>query len=291
MSRIYFPYVLTTPSIISLKSHTDFPSTAIKAAAVTLKALELNPAACEPTQTGFNVANNTTDIEPMFATFGKDPRRAKRMGSAMASLTGGEGYEPSYLFNNYPWAALDAKSATLIDVGGSHGFICTALAEKYPNMKFVVQDLPRTIASAPELPPHLKERVTFQAHDFYTTQPVKGADIYYFRWILHNQSDKYAIKMLRALIPALKKGAKVVINDHCLKEPGEEGMWDEKIMRTMDLVMLSLLNAKERSEGEFRELFREVDEGFRFLGVERAEGCRMSVVEAVWEGEEYGGVV
>jgi len=75
--------------------------------------------------------------------------------------------------------------------------------------------------------------------------------------------------MLRQLIPALKKGARVVINDHCLREPGEEGAWDEKIMRTMDLVMLSLLNAREREEGAFRALFEEVDERFRFVGVTR----------------------
>jgi hypothetical protein len=88
------------------------------------------------------------------------------------------------------------------------------------------------------------------------------------------------------LIPALKKGAKVVINDHCLREPGEENAWDEKIMRTMDLTMLTLLNAQERTEEEFRELFVRVDERFRFVGVMRPKGCRMSIVEAVWEGQD-----
>jgi hypothetical protein len=207
----------------------------------------------------------------------------------MVSLTGGEGYELSYLLANYDWASIDAASVTLVDVGGSHGFVCTALAEKYPNMKFVVQDLPKTVSSAPALPESLAGRVTYEAHDFYTPQPVKGADVYFFRWILHNQADKYAIKMLRQLIPALKKGARVLINDHCLREPGEESAWDEKIMRTMDLVMLTLLNAQERTEEEFRELFFDVDERFRFLGVTRPAGCRMSIVEAVWEGEDYGG--
>lgn len=221
----------------------------------------------------------------MFVTLGKSPARAKRMGGAMVSLTGGEGYELSYLLDNYSWP----PAGTLVDIGGSHGFVCTALAARYPNMKFVVQDLPRTINSAPNLEGDLAERVSFQAHDFHTRQPVKGADIYFFRWIFHNHSDKYAINILRQLIPALKKGAKVLINDNCLKEPGQEGMWDEKIMRTIDLVMLSLLNAKERSEGEFRELFGKASEGFRFEGVTRPEGCRMSIVEAVWEGEDFGG--
>lgn len=91
--------------------------------------------------------------------------------------------------------------------------------------------------------------------------------------------------MLRQLIPALKRGARVVINDHVLRGVGEESLYDERIMRTMDLVMLSLLNARERTEAEFEALFGEADGRFAFRGARRVEGCRMSVVEAVWEGE------
>ncbi|PBP15774.1 S-adenosyl-L-methionine-dependent methyltransferase [Diplocarpon rosae] len=258
------------------------------AASQTIPAIQLNPAADDMSQTGFCLANNTTDIEPMFATFGKSPARAKRMGGAMVSLTSGEGYELAYLLDNYDWASLDAAGATLVDIGGSHGFVSIALAERYPHMHFTVQDLSKTIASAPPLSPSLSSRITFQAHDFNTPQPVQNADVYLFRWILHNNSDKYAINMLRQLIPALKRGARVVINDYCLPEPGVEGEWDERVMRTMDLVMLTLLNAQERTEGEFRELFAQVDGRFRFLGAKRVAGCRMSIVEAVWEGEDSG---
>ena len=259
------------------------------AASKTVAALELNPSASEPTQTGFTFANNTTDIEPMFATFGKSPLRAKRMGGAMVSLTGGEGYEVSYILDNYNWAAIDAMSGTVVDIGGSHGFVCVDLAKQYKNIKFVVQDLPKTVASAPTLDPSVADRIVFQAHDFHARQPVIGADVYFYRWILHNHSDKYAVNMLKQLIPALKKGARVVINDHCLPEPNTESLWDEKIIRTMDLVMLTLLNAQERTEGEFRELFAKADGRFRFQGVMRPKGCRMSIVEAVWEGDDFGG--
>ena len=207
----------------------------------------------------------------------------------MNSLTGGEGYEVNYLLDNYDWAAIDAASGTVVDIGGSHGFVCVDLAKRYKNMKFVVQDLPKTVNSAPMLDPGIADRITFQAHDFHTLQPVKGADVYFYRWILHNQADKHAINMLKQLIPVLKKGARVVINDHCLPEPNTESAWDERIIRTMDLIMLTLLNAQERTEGEFRELFKNVDPRFRFLGVTRPEGCRMSIVEVVWDGEDFVG--
>jgi hypothetical protein len=54
-------------------------------------------------------------------------------------------------------------------------------------------------------------------------QPVEGADIYLLRWILHDWSDKYCIKILQNLIPALRKGTKIVINDICIPEPGQLG--------------------------------------------------------------------
>lgn len=81
---------------------------------------------------------------------------------------------------------------------------------------------------------------------------------------MHNYSTPYAVKLLKNLIPALKPGARVIINDHCLLEPGQENPWDETVMRRMDLVMLALLNAQERTEAEFRELFKSASDGFVF---------------------------
>lgn len=55
----------------------------------------------------------------------------------------------------------------------------------------------------------------------------------------------------------------------------------------MDLVMLTLINAQERSKEEFQTIFQAANPNFRFLGVTRPAGCRMSIVEAVWEGDDY----
>ncbi|KAE9365008.1 S-adenosyl-L-methionine-dependent methyltransferase [Stipitochalara longipes BDJ] len=259
------------------------------AAAQTIPALKQHPEADDMMQTGFCKANGTTNIEPMFPTLNKT-KRATRFSGAMKSLLEGEGYELSYLINGYDWASLNAQCATIVDLGGSHGHVSIELAKNYPNLSFIVQDLPNTIASAKPVPSELADRITFQAHDFTTPQSVKGADLYLFRWIMHNHSDKYAAKILRSLIPALKNGARVLINDYCLPEPGQEvGMGEERVLRTMDLVVLTLLNAQERSEADFKSLFESVDGRFRFVGVKRLEGYRMSILEAVWEGEDLGG--
>ncbi len=148
-----------------------------------IQALNAHPEATSLTRAGFQFAFNTVDKEPMFATFGKDPARARRMGRAMASLTGGEGYEPSFFVDvdqgGYDFSAIDATSGTFVDVGGSHGFICVDLASRYKNMKFVVQDLQKTVDSAPKpvhADPQVADRITLLAHDFFTEQVTKDAD-------------------------------------------------------------------------------------------------------------------
>ncbi|KAK3336401.1 S-adenosyl-L-methionine-dependent methyltransferase [Cercophora scortea] len=263
------------------------------ASAHVLESLKAFPEATSLTRSGFCHAFGTVDKEPMFVTFGKDPDRARRMGKAMVSLTGGEGYEVSYLVDveggGYDFSEIDAAGGTFVDVGGSHGFVCVDLAARYKNMKFVVQDLQKTVDTAPKpicADSTIAERITLQAHDFFTEQPTKGADVYFFRWIIHNYSTPYAVKILKNLIPALKPGARIIINDHLLLEPGQENPWDESVMRRMDVVMLALLNAQERTEAEFRALFKAAGDGFVFKGVRRPKGCRMSIIEAVWQPDQ-----
>lgn len=144
-----------------------------------LEALRAHPEATSLTRSGFNFGFGTVDKEPMFATFGKDPARAKRMGQAMVSLTGGEGYEVSHFVDNYDFSEINEKEGTFVDIGGSHGFVCVELGKKWDKMKFIVQDLPKTVDSAPKPISDIESiasRVELQAHDFFTEQPVQGAD-------------------------------------------------------------------------------------------------------------------
>jgi hypothetical protein len=54
-----------------------------------------------------------------------------------------------------------------------------------------------------------------RSSDFFTPQPV-AADVYYFRSIFHNWADKYCVEILRSLVPALKKGARIIIHERVL---------------------------------------------------------------------------
>lgn len=66
--------------------------------------------------------------------------------------------------------------------------------------------------------------------DFFTPQTV-SADIYHFKSIFHNWADKYSIKILQNLIPALRKGAKIVIHERIL--PGLESLTTVDARRAM----------------------------------------------------------
>jgi hypothetical protein len=141
------------------------------------------------------------------------------------------GFEPSHFVDNYDFTLIQ-NGGTFVDIGGSHGPIPIPIDRQHPNMTFVIQDLPEVIQSGRESHPiDLKDRITFQLHDYYKPQPVKDADIYYFRWIFHNVSDKYAVEILRNLKPALEKGARVVISEFCVPPPGALHVEQERKLR------------------------------------------------------------
>lgn len=95
-----------------------------------------------------------------------------------------------------------------------------------------MQDRPQVVALGQKnVPSHVRGRVEFRAHDFFQEQPVKDADVYMLRWILHDWSDKYAVRILQALIPALKGGAKVLLLEQVLPVPGERAMYQERAYR------------------------------------------------------------
>ena len=106
-----------------------------------------------------------------------------------------------------------------------------ALAEKYPKLNYVVQDLPDIVASGQRaLPSHLADRVSFQSHDFFTPQPVQ-ADVYLLRFILHDYSDTHATVILKNLLPAFKPTSKLLIMDGVLPEPGSMPRSQERQIR------------------------------------------------------------
>lgn len=122
------------------------------------------------------------------------------------------------------------------------------------------------------------------AHDFMKEQPsaIHGVDVFLLRAILHNWSDKCAIRILRNLIPAMKPGSKIIINDIVIPEPGTVPPMFERPLRTGSLMMDVHFNSNDRELADFGRLVEEA--GFCFEGGHQPPGSRLWILEAKWKG-------
>ena len=193
----------------------------------TIDAMEKWPGSQEPDQTGFALSDPSG--KAFFDILKHDTKRAQRLADSMKFLQSAPGLSLRHLLNDLEWNAENCPEI-MVDIGGSHGSISMELLRKYPNLKSTVQDLPETIESA-SIPNDLAGRLGFKVHDFFQEQTVKDADVYFLRSILHDWSDKYAIKILKNLIPALKDRAIVIVNEVCLPEPNLLPQYHEQLVR------------------------------------------------------------
>ena len=166
----------------------------------------------------------------MYDYLASQPAMAKRFSGAMEAFTSRAGHSSSFLVNGFPWAALD-KGTVVVDLGGSQGHVSIALAQIFPDLRFVVQDREEVLKGAEDrVPSAVADRITFMAHNFLKQQSVK-AGVYLFRWIFHNWPDKSVVDILRQLIPVLQPGSRVIINDGINPEPRTLNLLGEKRIR------------------------------------------------------------
>ncbi|KAK0629364.1 O-methyltransferase-domain-containing protein [Bombardia bombarda] len=250
----------------------------------TVEAMKQWPGSDEPTETGVNLAYKHN--LPWFDFIHQDQTLANRYNQAMKAHGGTSGSSVEDVVNGYPWANLG--EATVVDMGGNQGYISMTIAEAHPALNFIAQDqagmrTPETIGTVPD---HLANRVQLTTHGFFTPQR-EVADCYFFlRAILHGFSDKYCVKILQALVPALRKGSVVVVNDGALPELGTASYVEERAMRTLDLMMQVTVNAHEREADDWTDLFARADNRYHVERVWTPERSVMSFVEVVWTGED-----
>lgn len=140
----------------------------------------------------------------------------------------GFGSATGHLISVFPWASVNI----VVDIGGGLGDTASEIVRNTSSTKFVVQDLPDVIAQAEKsLPVSLRNRISLMPHNFFEEQPVKDADVFFLRWVLHDWSDAEAIKILRALVPALRVGSHIIIQEFIVPESGTMPFYFEKTIR------------------------------------------------------------
>lgn len=112
------------------------------------------------------------------------------------------------------------------------------------------------------LPAHLRGRVKYMQHSFFSPQPTRDAAAFLIRQCTHNWADKDVVSIFKALVPGLEAsnpGTPLLINDIILPEPGAWPRHQERVVRQVDMVMLVNCGAKQRTRAEFEALLREAD--------------------------------
>ena len=178
----------------------------------------------EPSHTGYNLYHKTD--RTVYLELSQHPERFRRFGSAIEFLTSGPEYDMKHFIDGFDWEELDRREgdpATVIDVGGGKGQAVSAISKATKRIRFVVQDLPENIDQSQKhhdrgIQPQDTSRIKFMAHDFFKPQPIVGADVYLFRWIFHNWSDKYCLSILHNLVPALRTGCTLLLCEYVLPD-------------------------------------------------------------------------
>ncbi|RYP17555.1 hypothetical protein DL765_004444 [Monosporascus sp. GIB2] len=218
----------------------------------------------------------------------KKGHRQKSFSKYMNFVTSLFGHE-NVMVQCYDWKSLGA--ATVVDVGGSGGHNAIPLAQNFPDLRVVVEDLPRVRPVFEEsVPPGLRDRVSFRGHDFFDPQPERDADVYVFKKVFHDWPDESVVRILRAQVPALRPGARVLVVEHVVDRAGLPADKQhvprslQRLATATDLRMMALFNAKERSVADFRRVLEEADERFELVDVKVNPKSELGIFEVVWRG-------
>lgn len=218
----------------------------------------------EPNKAALNYTFNTDKVQ--YEWYESNPAVRERFSKIMTFMSKAPVMANEHVARGFDWAGLPSGSV-VVDVAGNMGHCSVPIAETNAGIRIIVQDLPKIITNAKDpstsvVPEHLRPRFEFMEHSFFDAQPVKGAAVYFLRMIMHDYSDEYAIKILRPLVQAMSPDSRIVLMDQLM--PPTVGLlpYDvERMMRTTDLQMMALTNAKERDEDEWKDLVSRAGDG------------------------------
>jgi len=136
----------------------------------------------------------------------------------------------------------------LVDVGGGRGHDLEAFHQKFPACpgRLILQDLPSVIDEIPPVP----SGIELLKHDFFATQPIKGARAYYLRTVLHDWPDRQAKQILEKIRESMHKKSLLLIYELIVPDSGHE-LWHAQ----MDITLMASLAALERTKQQWIDLF------------------------------------
>lgn len=198
----------------------------------------------------------------------KHPDLARVFDEAMTGLSAAE---QAVSADGFDFSGL----RTIVDVGGGHGGLLSAILVRAPGARGVLFDQPHVVAGAgPTLAARgAADRITLVGGSFFATVP-SGGDAYVLGHIVHDWDDARALKILRAVRAAARPGAKLLLFECVLPDDDRPGL-----APLLDLEMLVMTpGGRERTEAEYAALVAQA--GFRHVRVHPTR-CETQIVESV----------
>ena len=165
----------------------------------------------------------------------------------------------------------------LVDVGGGPAVLLAEILRVVPELNGVLMDQE---AVMPQARDHLDrsgvgDRAECVPGDFFVSVPA-GGDAYLLSRVLHDWDDDDAGRILATCRSAMETGVRLLVIEAILPERAS----DAPAVIRMDLLMLILLGARERTEAEFRNLLASA--GFTVQRVVRTDSpAGLGIIEAV----------
>jgi hypothetical protein len=133
----------------------------------------------------------------------------------------------------------------VVDVGGGHGQLLSAILARYPHLSAILFDLPTGLPSAAQRDlPHTE----FVAGSFFKSVP-GGADLYVLKKVIHDWNDKQAAVILRNCRDAMTPHGRVLLAETIIPAGNEPHP-----IKLIDANMLVVTGGVERTEDEYAEL-------------------------------------
>jgi ubiquinone/menaquinone biosynthesis C-methylase UbiE len=161
----------------------------------------------------------------------------------------------------------------IVDVGGGHGMLLSAIIAANPDVRGTLFDLQEGVDAAKRGAGGPLPGVTFIAGDVFETVP-EGADAYLFRHLLHDYDDDDCIKMLKNVRRAMRSTSRVLVLEKTVPTDDTPGPG-----RWLDLHVMLLTGGRERTEPEYQALFEKA--GLKLARVLPTAHPAVEIIEVV----------